>query len=642
MGLNIISEDGAFFEFVDRESKILLYGMTNDALAYAKYLVAEGYQVCAFVDKDKEKENSLSLPVILPEEIGELPEKQILLMAKTEKVCEEMVSKLEVLNISGNVYMWNSFCIDTRKYIDGKRGVSVVQYARSVPWLYYDIYGTKTSSEYCLSVYCPNQNVKIQNDTYCRPIESHAEYWNFDTQGRRRTIGQPLNAKKTLHFFGDSRILGIGVEDGETIPSCLQAKINEEGLSVRVENYSLSDTTIDNLFKWMQDSELQKGDIVCFSCDMLKICVRDRYLLEGIDEEYYYVYWLKKIITYCEDRDIKFYYFLTGGIEACRFNNLTLAEKTALALIKVNGSNGYRIQRNHDLLLANVVFSGGEALDLRKTIKDIHEKITCFVDAGHYSPSANKILGDKIFQHVFASDRQKVQLDKMEKLNRHLFNTRLERVFRFIWTDEWRQYVKELQSKKVKAFRCGAIVMNANPFTKGHRYLIEYAAKKVDHLYVFVLEEDCSFFCFHDRIRLVKEGTKDLQNVTVFRGGEFIISKKTFPEYFEKQDSVANSSKDIEIFARLIAPILDIKYRFVGKEPYSVVTNGYNEQMRALFPKFGISFVEVERTDVDGEIISATKVRKACETKDIKTLKAMLPRTTFEFVKDKFLLGEEQ
>ena len=34
----------------------------------------------------------------------------------------------------------------------------------------------------------------------------------------------------------------------------------------------------------------------------------------------------------------------------------------------------------------------------------------------------------------------------------------------------------------------GSIVMNCNPFTLGHRYLIEYAAKNVDNLYIFVVE----------------------------------------------------------------------------------------------------------------------------------------------------------
>ena len=44
----------------------------------------------------------------------------------------------------------------------------------------------------------------------------------------------------------------------------------------------------------------------------------------------------------------------------------------------------------------------------------------------------------------------------------------------------------------------GAIVMNANPFTKGHRYLIEKAAAECGFVYVFVLSEDKSVFSSKD------------------------------------------------------------------------------------------------------------------------------------------------
>ena len=63
--------------------------------------------------------------------------------------------------------------------------------------------------------------------------------------------------------------------------------------------------------------------------------------------------------------------------------------------------------------------------------------------------------------------------------------------------------------------------MNCNPFTLGHRYLIEQASEKVDHLYVFVVEEDKSFFPFSDRIGLVKKGTADLKNITVKPSGKY-------------------------------------------------------------------------------------------------------------------------
>jgi len=50
----------------------------------------------------------------------------------------------------------------------------------------------------------------------------------------------------------------------------------------------------------------------------------------------------------------------------------------------------------------------------------------------------------------------------------------------------------------------GAIVVNANPFTLGHRYLIETASRQVDRLLIFVVENDVSRFPFQDRFRLVK------------------------------------------------------------------------------------------------------------------------------------------
>ena len=81
----------------------------------------------------------------------------------------------------------------------------------------------------------------------------------------------------------------------------------------------------------------------------------------------------------------------------------------------------------------------------------------------------------------------------------------------------------------------GAIVMNCNPFTRGHRYLIESAAKQVDTLYVFVVEEDKSFFPFTERLMLVRNGIKDLSNVIVLPSGKFMISSLTFPEYFVKK-----------------------------------------------------------------------------------------------------------
>jgi cytidyltransferase-like protein len=180
----------------------------------------------------------------------------------------------------------------------------------------------------------------------------------------------------------------------------------------------------------------------------------------------------------------------------------------------------------------------------------------------------------------------------------------------------------------------GAIVMNCNPFTKGHRYLIEQACEMVDHLIIFVVEEDKSLFSFKERFAMVQEGTRDLRRVTVVPSGNFILSQLTFPEYFvkiEDEDMTDNAEYDITLFAENIAPKLHITYRFVGEEREDDVTAAYNSAMKKILPEHGIRFVEIPRktiTDGDDTAISASLVRKRLEQESIEELSDLLPEST--------------
>ena len=183
----------------------------------------------------------------------------------------------------------------------------------------------------------------------------------------------------------------------------------------------------------------------------------------------------------------------------------------------------------------------------------------------------------------------------------------------------------------------GSIVMNCNPFTLGHRYLIEYAASQVDHLYIFVVEENRSYFTFDDRFELVRNGTDDLKNVTVLPSGNFIISATTFPGYFYKdnlKETKIDCSNDLRVFAQYIAPALNIKIRFAGEEPLDPVTNQYNEGMRDILPQYGIEFREIPRKkDNDGVgVISASRVRKYYENGEINQIKKIVPASTFDYL----------
>lgn len=177
--------------------------------------------------------------------------------------------------------------------------------------------------------------------------------------------------------------------------------------------------------------------------------------------------------------------------------------------------------------------------------------------------------------------------------------------------------------------------MNCNPFTYGHRYLIEQAVKRCGHLIIFVVEENKSVFSFEDRFQLVKQGISDLPNVTVLPSGQFILSSKTFSEYFNKselQERVVDPSFDIQLFAEEIAPCLHITKRFVGTEPNDTVTKQYNEEMKRTLPRYGIQLIEIPRVEQDNRVISASVVRRHIAEKNVTELQKLVPVTTYQYI----------
>ena len=182
----------------------------------------------------------------------------------------------------------------------------------------------------------------------------------------------------------------------------------------------------------------------------------------------------------------------------------------------------------------------------------------------------------------------------------------------------------------------GAAVMNCNPFTKGHRYLIETAAKECDRVYVFVLSEDRSEFSARDRLEMVKLGTADLPNVTVLPTGPYLISSATFPTYFLKEQNKAalvQCQLDIEIFAKYFAPKFGITRRYVGTEPFCPVTSQYNDFLAEALPKKGIELRQIPRLELEGTPISASAVRASLNDK-VK-LAQLLPKTTLDHLLSK-------
>lgn len=196
----------------------------------------------------------------------------------------------------------------------------------------------------------------------------------------------------------------------------------------------------------------------------------------------------------------------------------------------------------------------------------------------------------------------------------------------------------------IPAPRAAALVMNCNPFTKGHRWLVEQAAAENDLVYLLVVEENKSLFSFDDRFAMVRRGTADLSNVSVIAGSRYCVSSLTFPSYFTKEENLAKAqtAMDAEIFCRHIAPQLGITRRYLGTEPLSPVTAVYNETLKARLPKDGIEVLEIPRLEQDGQPVSASRVRAILgdsldalqnpSAQLVSDLSELLPQSTLDYL----------
>lgn len=291
--------------------------------------------------------------------------------------------------------------------------------------------------------------------------------------------------------------------------------------------------------------------------------------------------------------------------------------------------NGDIILWNADSYVLNR--AGIPIIDIYELAEKPHD-VDLFFDTFHYTPDGQRMVAQKLFEELMS--RGALSQDNADAAQSNYgFSQSL--------SEELEQYKGILKNYYNEMFTptVGAVVMNCNPFTLGHRYLIEKSLELCDFLVIFVVEEDKSVFPFEDRLRLVDEGVKDLSNVTVIPSGRFIISSLTFSEYFNKseiQDRTVDTSLDVSVFAREIAPCLHIVKRFAGEEPFDSVTRQYNETMSKVLPEYGIEFVEIPRAEIRGEAISASKVRKMILDGNLEGVREFVPKTTFEYLLELF------
>lgn len=208
--------------------------------------------------------------------------------------------------------------------------------------------------------------------------------------------------------------------------------------------------------------------------------------------------------------------------------------------------------------------------------------------------------------------------------------------FGFQRIQNYQKYLME-RKQETETTKIAAVVVNCNPFTKGHQYLIETAAKENEVLYVFVVESNRSVFDFKTRWRLIIEGTKHLYNVVILRGGRYMVSCATFPVYFLKNETVDDITRkqaelDVRIFDEHIVPQLGITKRYVGTEFACNTTAEYNKAMKSILSEHGVEIIELQRKTVGNTMISASKVRKAIKENRLDDVIEYLPDATKAFL----------
>jgi [citrate (pro-3S)-lyase] ligase len=200
------------------------------------------------------------------------------------------------------------------------------------------------------------------------------------------------------------------------------------------------------------------------------------------------------------------------------------------------------------------------------------------------------------------------------------------------------------------------MIMNANPFTLGHRYLVEQVSDgepvEPPKLTIIPVKEDASRFPYTERLAMLRAGAGDLADVV--EGSDYQISAATFPTYFLKDLSDAAETQmrlDIDLFGRHIAPALGARVRFVGTEPSDPLTARYNALLKELLPKYGIQLVEIPRLALAGASagsasrkgslpvpelaegpVTATEVRALLDEGRFKEASALTPASTWPYL----------
>ncbi len=461
--------------------------------------------------------------------------------------------------------------------------------------------------------------------------------------GKKKTVRRyPYSDyEHTVWMFGDSRVSGMLIENSDTCASYLQKKMDENSIRYRVVNCGIPGRDIERMVYQICNQDIKKGDYVILGTGFYE------YEGDAIKNAIIWSEYIKDAASRCNKMEANFMYINFPTI--LEMHNRSQMEEEMLELFHTTEFREYTYEKiRYYIRIIDFMCkkNGVMFYDFADVFQERHRYGHVFINMHHYGPHGNRLIADGIFE-IF-SCMERVKLENYEEVNKakeertNRFNAKLkkmrnkeEELCEYLHSIKIKLLNKSLDDKKI-----GCIVMNANPFTKGHLHLVKYALRQIDLLIVFVVSENESFFSFEDRFQLVYDNLAEYENVLVVPSGKFCISKSTFPEYFKKadiQEEKVNVNNDLEVFAEKIAPALNISVRFVGEENEDKITRQYNEAMKVLLPQKNIEVVEIPRKLLEtGMIISASTVRKLIKEQNFETIEKIVPSKTYEFINNKY------
>lgn len=645
--MNIINHFGEFAEsYINTKELLIYYGAAEEGRYILNVLKSVDMSPQYFCDKsvDLVGQKIMDIPVISPNEIDSLGVATAHVLVTTTsfhhegilKVLEKIDTNL-IIHLASNIEVGNIEIIaDTSSWLRNRK--ELVERLNFENPIY-----LMDKEKYIKDVFFPPKTQVVDNKIL--QMDYTSALVNIVNSKRiTKSLLSPCEKKNRIHIFGDSRTLGIGVDDDHTLNTTLENLLSRSELwrHYTVINHSVLGCTLPNMIKILKSESFQNGDIVFFTGGRYDTLLDGNVKLSVQDDAYLFFTFLKEADAYLKTLNVQFIYLylprVYDVIEKSEHEEYLSKCYWTPKFLRIEESRHDFERKNHLVKICSQC--GIVLIDITENFQRPHNYGEVFLDTTHFSVNGMKLIAECITEYLeFNKKTIHYELSlKYKNLMLDVFNNEIKQIKKqqLLSDSQLMNYVEKLKLiSKNKPDQAGIIIVNCNPFTRGHQYLIQESAKKVNHLYVLVLEEDKSYFKFKDRFELVKQGVKAIDNVTVVESGNYIISSFTMPEYFDKdnlQDRKLDAGLDIKIFTTYIAPALKVVKRFVGEEPFCKITAQYNEQMNQILPQYGIQLEIIPRIEADGKAISATNVRNCIKDNDTETLRKLLPDVTLQFL----------